>query len=172
MFGASHAVRVQEFPMLAFGPGNAVLMTFDTRGSDDHSHVVVARSTDSGRTWTRQALQVDKDAFMPAIGGGPSGVDVIFYQRVGPRSLQASVARSTDGVHFTVQPLSSSTFEVPVTIPSTDPFLAFCYMGDYLGAVRANGSTLTAWGDNRDVLVNGFWPDGRPDPDVFFSRLT
>jgi hypothetical protein len=146
-------------------------MTYNTRGNDGHSHVVLARSTDAGHTWARHTIATPKDAFMPTVAGGAGGVAVVFYERVSKRTLQTSVATSSDGVHFTVAPLSSSTFEVPVTVPSTDPLLAPCYMGDYLAATRVGGSTYAAWGDNRDVVVNGFWPGGRPDPDVYLSRI-
>jgi len=44
-------------------------------------------------------------------------------------------------------------------------------MGDYLGVRRGSGTSYAAWGDNRDVVTNSFWPNGRPDPDVFFAKL-
>ena len=43
-------------------------------------------------------------------------------------------------------------------------------MGDYLGLTRVAGTSYAAWGDNRDVLVNGFWPAGRLDPNVYFAK--
>jgi hypothetical protein len=170
-FGEGRLARVQEFPMLALGPNGTVAMTYNTEGQDGHSHVVVASSADAGRTWNHHTIPVHKDAFMPAIGGGASGLSVVFYERLGKLTMQASVATSTDGQHFTVGPLSSSTFPAPVTAPSTDPLLATCYMGDYLAASRVGGVTYAAWGDNRDVVVNDFWPNGRPDPDVYFKRF-
>jgi hypothetical protein len=44
-------------------------------------------------------------------------------------------------------------------------------MGDYLGVQRDAGTSYTAWGDTRDVVVNAFWPQGRPDPDIYFAKL-
>ncbi|MEA2485356.1 MAG: hypothetical protein QOD46_467, partial [Actinomycetota bacterium] len=40
----------------------------------------------------------------------------------------------------------------------------------YNGAYRTNGVTYVAWGDNRDTVVNPFWPNGRIDPNVYFSK--
>jgi hypothetical protein len=43
-------------------------------------------------------------------------------------------------------------------------------MGDYVANVSAGGHRYLAWGDNRDRVTNWLWPQGRPDPDVFFAR--
>jgi hypothetical protein len=42
-------------------------------------------------------------------------------------------------------------------------------MGDYLANVNVGGQGYFAWGDNRDIVTNALWPDGRHDPDVFFA---
>src|SRR6266568_1431887 len=47
---------------------------------------------------------------------------------------------------------------------------AFTYMGDYIANVSDGTHQYFAWGDNRDIVTNFLWPQGRHDPDVFFAR--
>ena len=56
------------------------------------------------------------------------------------------------------------------TAPQFDPIIAAAYMGDYISGVSSGGHQYFAWGDNRDIVTNFLWPQGRHDPDVFFAR--
>jgi hypothetical protein len=167
-FGDSQLVRVQEFPSLGVGPSADVYMAFnaDTRSGPV---IRVARSSDGGRTWFIKAVS-PVGGFMPALAANSSGVDVLYYQRTTHRRMRVDVARSVDGFAYAGFNVSSVSFGVPYTFPPFDPFIAPCYMGDYNGAYRQGGTLYAAWGDNRDTLVNAFWPGGRLDPDVFFSK--
>ncbi|MFN2545154.1 MAG: hypothetical protein ABR600_11400 [Actinomycetota bacterium] len=128
-------------------------------------------STNTMSRWTRTDVAGPPDAFMPSLSADATGVSVIYYQRVSGTLLKTGVATSTDGVTFTAQDLSSAAFSLPITFPNFDTGLAACYMGDYLGVARVAGTTYAAWGDTRDVLVNAYWPEGRPDPNVYFAKL-
>jgi BNR repeat-like domain len=169
-FGAGRLVRIQEFPSIGVGPAGEVLLAFDSQ-SNRRISVRVARSTDGGATWSRVTVAASPDAFMPALSADDTGASIVFYQRVPTKLLKAAIATSTDGATWTTQDLSDAAFPVPITFPSFDPSTAPCYMGDYLGVQRVAGTSYTGWGDNRDVVVNRFWPNGRPDPDVFFAEL-
>jgi hypothetical protein len=96
----------------------------------------------------------------------------MYYLRTGPTTMIARVATSGfAGNTFTAGPLGDVSFGVPFTLPNFDPLTAPCYMGDYTAALRAGGTTYAAWGDNRDVVVDGVWPEGRPDPNVYFAKV-
>jgi hypothetical protein len=168
-FGPSRLVRVQEFPVLATGPGGDVFLAYNGANARGRPYIHVARSTDHGLTWSKKIVS-HRGAFMPAIGADPTGVDVTYYQRAGSGRLNVSMARSSDGVTYSRMAVSSTTFGVPFTLPPFDPNIAPCYMGDYNGAYRTNGVTYVAWGDNRDTVTNAFWPNGRIDPNVYFSK--
>jgi hypothetical protein len=168
-FGSSKLVRVQEFPSVGVGPRGDVFMTYDS-ATGGRTRIRVARSSDHGHTWSRRNVSASR-AFMPSLSADRGGVDVIYYQRVGAHSLKTSVARSTDGFSYSNADLSSTSFGVPYTLPPFDPNIAFCYMGDYISIYREPATVYAAWGDNRDRVVNGYWPTGRLDPNVYFTRF-
>jgi hypothetical protein len=169
-FGPGRLIRVQEFPSLGIGPQRDIFMAYNASTAGGPV-VRVARSSDGGRTWFVKAVSHGGPAFMPALAANGSGVDVTYYQGTDPRHVKLAVARSTDGFTYTNADLSSTSFAVPYTLPPFDPFIAPCYMGDYNGADRAGDTLYAAWGDNRDTVVNAFWPGGRVDPDVFFTKV-
>ncbi|MFL5798195.1 MAG: sialidase family protein [Actinomycetota bacterium] len=169
-FGAGRLVRVQEFPALAVGPKRDLFMAYDANTASGPV-VRVARSSDGGRTWFIKAVSHGGPAFMPALAADSAHVDVTYYQGTDPHHVKLAAARSTDGFVYANADLSSTSFPVPYTLPPFDPFIAACYMGDYNGAARQGDTLYAAWGDNRDTVVNAFWPGGRIDPDVFFTKV-
>jgi hypothetical protein len=66
--------------------------------------------------------------------------------------------------------VTTRSFPGVFNAPQFDPIVAFFYMGDYIANVSSGGHRLFAWGDNRDIVRNQLWPQGRHDPDVFFAR--
>ncbi len=170
-FGPSNYARVTNFPSVGVGPGGRVFVAYDGATADGTSAVTVASAAGGNGPWQRVLLQTPSDAFMPALAADGSGVSVSYYLRTGPETLTAALATSNDGTTFSSQPLATTDFAVPSTIPSFDPFTAPSYMGDYNGLVRTGSATYAAWGDNRDLVVNGFWPAGRPDPNVYFRKV-
>ncbi len=66
--------------------------------------------------------------------------------------------------------VTSQSFPGVYNAPQFDPIIATAYMGDYIANVSDGSHQYFAWGDNRDVVTNFLWPQGRHDPDVFFAR--
>jgi hypothetical protein len=171
-FGPGRYVRVQEFPMIAIGPSGAVFVTYNSGDGPGGSSIRVARSDDGGQSWFTKTVRSHATAFMPAIAANAHGVDIVYYEQTTNRTMKVAIATSSDGLDYSNHNLSSVTFSMPVTLPPFDPSTAPCYMGDYVGATRQRGAAYTAWGDNRDAVTNQFWPNGRPDPDVYFAKVT
>jgi len=169
-FGTGRLVRITDFPSLGVGPGGRVLVAFNSNDANGVPAVKVATSTDGGHAWSVASVAGPPESFMPNLSADATGASVVYYQRATSRTLRTGLATSPDGSTWTTQDLSDTTFPVPLTVPNPDPFPAYCYMGDYVAAVRTGGVTYGAWGDNRDIVTNEFWPDGRPDPDVYFAQ--
>ncbi|MGZ4150624.1 MAG: sialidase family protein [Actinomycetota bacterium] len=171
-FGPGSPVRTINFPTMAVGNAGRLFLAVQTLGSDGIAHITVSRSPDGGQTWTRRSIDEPDDAFMPAIAADKTGVSVMYYLRTGPTTMTARLATSGfAGNAFTPGPLGDTSFGVPYTLPDFDPVIAPCYMGDYNSVLRAGATTYAAWGDNRDTVVDGVWPDGRPDPNVYFGKV-
>ena len=51
-----------------------------------------------------------------------------------------------------------------------DPQIGFGYMGDYIANVSDGTTQYFAWGDNRNIVTDFTYPNGRHDPDVFFAH--
>ena len=147
-------------------------MAFNSRDpATGRTRVRVARSLDGGLTWTRQTVAGPPDSFMPGLSADDTGASIVYYQRVSPWTLHTEVATSPDGATWSTQDLSDAAFRVPITFPNFDPFTAEYYMGDYVASTRVAGTTYGGWGDNRDTVTNVFWPQGRPDPNVYFAKI-
>ncbi len=171
-FGRAQLVRVQEFPSLAVGPSGTVYVGFDT-GVQGRSLVFVARSSDGGATWQRSPVNPTEftDQFMPSIVADGGGVHVLYYQRATSRKLATVLSSSNGGPRFgAAEQVSTETFGVPFTLPNFDPAIALCYMGDYISLTSDGASLHAAWGDNRNTVTDGLYPDGRLDPNVFYAK--
>ena len=66
--------------------------------------------------------------------------------------------------------VSDHSFPGVRNIPNFDPIIAGTYMGDYIANVSDGARQYFAWGDNRDTVTDFLYPQGRHDPNVFFSR--
>jgi hypothetical protein len=174
VLGPSQVMRIPQFPELALRNGTLYAVWHD--GMLDASgnapfHVRLATSTDGGATWsTSYVTSGANDEVQPAISSDASGIHILYYQRNGDNTLDANVADSSDGVSFTTQRVSDQSFPGVLTVPQFDPIIAYGYMGDYIASVSDGSSQYFAWGDNRDIVTNFLWPQGRNDPDVFFAR--
>ena len=80
------------------------------------------------------------------------------------------IANSSNAKKWSIQRVTSQSFPGVFTLPQFDPIIAFGYMGDYIAQVSDGTHQYIAWGDNRDIVTNFLWPNGRHDPDVFFAR--
>lgn len=174
VLGAGQFMRNLEFPTLAF-LGNTLYATWNDGGDGSgHSHIRLASSTDGGATWsTSFVTSGNNDEAQPSISADASGLHILYYE-LSPASGGASVldtivADSTNGSSFTTTRVTTQSFPGVFNIPNFDPIIAAAYMGDYISNVSSGGHQYFAWGDNRDVVTNFLWPNGRHDPDVFFA---
>jgi hypothetical protein len=110
------------------------------------------------------------DELQPAMSSDGSSLQILYYHRNPDNTLDVRLATSTDGSTFTFQRITDRPFPGVLTLPQADPIIAQGYMGDCIANVAAAGHRFFAWGDNRDVVTSFMYPQGRPDPDVFFAR--
>jgi hypothetical protein len=172
-FGAGKVARVQEFPSLAVAPTGKVFVTFNT-DVQGRSQVFVARSSDRAQSWSRSPVNPKEftDQFMPSATADANGVHVLYYQRASATRLAPVLSSSSNGSTWgAAAQVSTRTFEAPFTLPNFDPAIALCYMGDYVSVVSDGNTLHAAWGDNRDIVKDGLFPNGRVDPDVFYAKI-
>lgn len=174
--GPSQVMRLAEFPTLAIR-GSRLYATWNDGGAppdasgNQHSHIKLAKSSNGGATWSTSFVTSGaNDEVQPAISGDAAGLHILYYQRNGDNTLDVNVANSTDGASFQTQRVTSQSFPGVLTVPQFDPIVAPGYMGDYIANVSDGSSAYFAWGDNRDIVTNFLWPQGRHDPDVFFAK--
>jgi hypothetical protein len=171
--GPGQFMRNAEFPTLAERSGSLYATWND--GATGHSHVVLATSSDGGATWsTSQVTSGDNDEAQPALSADASGLHLLYYEISpvgdGTSQLDVLVANSKNGTRWTTNRVNSQSFPGVYTLPQFDPIIAFTYMGDYIANVSDGTHQYFAWGDNRDVVTNFLWPQGRHDPNVYFAR--
>lgn len=174
--GPGQFMRVLEFPTLAFFGGNLYATWMDGGDGSGHTHIRLASSSDGGQTWNTSFVTsgLDDEA-QPSISSDSSGLHILYYQ-ISPvfggntSVLDVFVANSTNGSTFTDKRVTTQSFPGVFTSPQFDPIIASTYMGDYISNVSDGSHQYFAWGDNRDIVKNILWPNGRHDPDVFFAR--
>ena len=66
--------------------------------------------------------------------------------------------------------VTNTSFPGVLTLPNFDPIIALAYMGDYIASASDGSQRYIAWGDNRDVVTDFLYPQGRADPNVYFAR--
>ena len=171
--GPGQFMRNLELPTLAARGGNLYAAWND--GASGHSHVVLGTSKDGGATWkTSQVTAGENDEAQPALSADAAGLHLLYYQisPVGDGTSQVDVviSNSKTATSWASNRVTSQSFPGVYTLPQFDPIIAFTYMGDYIANVSDGSHQYFAWGDNRDVVTNFLWPQGRHDPDVFFAK--
>ena len=172
--GPGQFMRNLEFPTLASFKGSLYLAWNDGGDGSGHSHVRLAQSTDGGQTFsTSFVTSGTNDEAQPAMSAD-GGLHIAYYQistgSDGNGQLDVFVSNSSNGNAFKVQRVTSQSSPGVETIPQFDPFIAFGYMGDYIANTSDGSHQYLAWGDNRDIVTDFLWPNGRHDPDVFFAK--
>jgi len=170
--GDAKLMRLLELPTLAITRDG--LFASWQEGLGGHAHVRLARSTDGGTTWAVSTVTSGTgDEVQPAMSGDASGLHILYYQRNRDNTLDVKVSNSPDaGATFETRRVTTESSPGVFTFPQFDPIIAFGYMGDYIANVSDGTNQFFAWGDNRDVVRDFFWPQGRNDPDVFFAAQT
>jgi hypothetical protein len=175
VLGPGQFMRNLEFPTLAFA-GSALYATWNDGGDGSgRSHIRLAKSSDGGNTWAASwVTSGSNDEAQPSISSDASGLHILYYQispaADGTSLLDAVVSDSADGSSFSSTRVTTQSFPGVFSAPNFDPIIAFGYMGDYISNVSSGGRQYFAWGDNRDIVTNFLWPNGRHDPDVFFAK--
>ena len=152
----------------------------DPTGATDNSDVFFSRSTNGGANWSAP-LQLGggttTDQFEPniAVGGDAGTVSVAWYDRrndpANDFNIDVFKAFSTDGgaTFGALQRVTNQSFGLPQLNPNFDSAITNCYVGEYIGIAADAGAFYYLWGDDRNTVTNVNWPNGRPDPDVFFE---
>lgn len=172
-FDEGKYMRNLEFPTMAF-LGSDLLIAWNDGGATGadagHSHIRLARSIDGGVTWTTRFVTGGaNDQMQPAMSGDQSGVHILYYQRNPDNTLDVKVGNSDDGQAFNTRRVTTRSFPGVLNFPQFDPIIAFSYMGDYIANISDGGRLLFAWGDNRDIVHDFLFPNGRNDPNVYFA---
>jgi hypothetical protein len=166
--GPGRLMRLAEFPSLAFVGGTLYAAWND--GSSGRSHIRLAASTNGGQTWKLSwVTQGANDEVQPALSGD-TALHVIYYRRNSNNTLDVFASDSSDGTSFTTERVTSQSSPGVFTAPQFDPIIAPAYMGDYIANISDGAHQYFAWGDNRDIVTNFLWPNGRHDPDVFLAK--
>jgi hypothetical protein len=169
--GEHQYMRNLEFPSLAVDSAGNVYDTWND-GRSGNSHILIAKSSDGGATWAVSPVTTGaNDEMQPALSSDASGLHDLYYKRNADNTLDVLVANSRNGgATWSFQRVTSQSFPGVYTFPQLDPVIAFTYMGDYIANVSDGSSQYFAWGDNRNIVTNFMWPQGRHDPDVFFAK--
>jgi hypothetical protein len=162
-------MRNLEFPTLALLGPSLELAWND--GRSGQSHILLSQSSD-GTHWSSPTSVTagSGDELQPSMSSDGSSLQVLYYQRNPDNTLDVLVASSAGGTDFRSQRVTTQSFSGALTLPHSDPVIAPAYMGDYIDNVASGGHRYFAWGDNRDTVTGFLYPQGRPDPDVFFAR--
>jgi hypothetical protein len=162
-------MRNADFPTLAM-LGSSLFAAWND-GRTGRSHIVLSRSSD-GVHWSGPVAVTSGsgDELQPAMSSDGANLEIAYYHRNPDNTLDVHLASSSDGSSFTFRRVTDRSFPGALTFPQADPVIAPAYMGDYIANVAAAGHRYFAWGDNRDVVTDLLYPQGRPDPDVFLAR--
>ena len=187
LLGAGQYMRNDEFPTVAVHNGVEYMAWNDGGDGSGHSHIRLALSANGGHSWSTSFITSGtNDEAQPSITADSTGVHILYYEASGVRpgctfafgcggedadgQLDVMVANSPDGFTWTQRRVSTQSFPGVYTLPNFDPFIAWTYMGDYTGIATDGTHQYMAWGDNRDMVTNWVWPQGRHDPNVYFAR--
>ncbi len=184
-----HDVRNVEMPSTTIDGNGVLYAVWNDRpggvGGDfsNATRIFLSFSRDENQTWStpqvisgRLSHQNMNDRFQPWITADPSGLHVMWYERVegtpedlirtDKADLSFAGSNSAPSITNDESAISSVAFPVVQTNPNQDPIISNCYMGDY-NNIASNGRTkFVAWGDNRNVVTTSAGLTEH-QPDVF-----
>ena len=169
--GPGKFARTIEFPSPALFGGKIYVAWND--GTSGKSHIRLATSSNGGATWTTKFVTTGSgkvEDVQPSLSANSAGLNLLYYHKNPNNMLDVLLGHSTNGTTFSTKRVNSVSFPGTFTIPQFDPIIAFGYMGDYVANIAVGSHLYFAWGDNRDKVKNFMFPNGRPDPDVFFAK--
>ena len=182
---APGALRVFTYPVAGVDPRSGALyvawvrarpLTRPAYAGQVAADVMLTRSRDGGRTWTRPVALNDTpvgDRFMPALSIGSDGlIRVAFYDRRadGTRFGLYGVALRDAGGHLEVWPNRqvSATLSSPYTLhyiaPGSSCVAPGRFMGDYIDAATTRDGAL-------DVMWTDTAVSGPGESDIMFAHV-
>ncbi len=172
----SQYMRNAEFPTLAVLKGNLYMAWNDGGDGSGHSHVRLAQLNSAGGLVGNASFVTSgtNDEAQPALTGDNGGLHVAYYQistaANGNGQLDVFISNSSNGNSWKAQRVTSRSFPGVYTLPNFDPLIAPAYMGDYIASATDGQHVYMAWGDNRDIVTDFLWPNGRNDPNAYFAK--
>ena len=167
-------MRNLEFPTLATFKGKVYMAWNDGGDGSGHSHIRLGQLNSFGQFASIAFITSGlNDEIQPALSAD-TALHIAYYQistsSTGTGQLDVKISNSTNGTSFASRRVTSQSFPGVYNLPQFDPLIAYTYMGDYIANVSDGTHAYIAWGDNRDIVHNFLWPNGRHDPDVFFAK--
>jgi hypothetical protein len=173
--GTGMLMRNIEFPTLASFKGNVYVAWNDGGDGSGHSHIRLGQLNSLGQFASiANVTSGTRDEIQPALTADTAGLHLAYYQLSvaanGAGRVDVMMSNSTNGKSFSVRRVTSQSFPGVFTYPQFDPLVGPAYMGDYIAIADDGTHQYIAWGDNRDIITNFLWPQGRNDPDIFFAK--
>ena len=154
------------FPSQTIAPNGDVYVSWSQPGATS-SRVVVARSTDGGRSWRRHRFGVPAQVALPTVEVAGDGTVAVFYYDIAASSsdgyweTRAKIATSRDhGRHWRKRPVAGP-FNLLTAGNAARPC---CFLGDYLGTASLPRSILVAFSMGR--------PKAKHFVDAYLARVT
>jgi photosystem II stability/assembly factor-like uncharacterized protein len=156
-----------SLPSAAVAPGGEILVAWQTATSARRGRILLARSSDGGRSFARpvRVARAGARPFTPVVAAGPAGIAVSFYdlrrERRGDRALTTTfrLAQSRDGGATWQETLLGRPFDLR-RAPRSGGEL---FLGDYTGLVALPDGFGAAFTASRPLARGG-------RSDVFFAR--
>ncbi len=161
---------------------NGIYIVWDDYGLGN-SNVLLARSADGGKTWTKPVTVNDAltgQHFFPSIAASNGVISVIWYDsRNGQLSngtitgLDVYYSESTNaGASFSSNVRLTSTGFNPNIVERADGGDTEIFMGDYIQVAASPGTAHAVWADNRNACDNIVPPFGCTNQDAFTTTIT
>jgi hypothetical protein len=165
---SEHLETIDALPSQTVAPNGDVYVSWVQPGpSNEASRIAVARSSDGGRHWSTQSLEIQGQAALPAIAVAGDGTIGVLHYVIAPSSsggdwpARVALATSRDrGRHWSHRPVAGP-FNL---LTAGSNVRGCCLLGDYVGLGRRPQGFAAAFPMAKPIAQNAI--------DVFFTRIT